>query len=411
MGNIVSDGDGNLDTSTVLGKFINEWALNNYTVHPEFTETNQLKKRACCTMNSTIPIGLPGFDLPRQDGDYKNKINTAKFVPEYAVGIKLFTEKSKITPETCSIDGKNFKADIDRGIPYTTEGACVNFYDNGNKGFCSKVILNRQQYKTYPVKTNERIPQFYGRTIEDGMILIDDEQKQLDNRTTNTYVDCNCKNSYFELVREAMPLDDNNQPKGNPYDVAQNIDKRCSLQKEKTWKKKITSVDSANYTSIKVGNITNTGSGSINISAITGATATNLKSIPATPAVAAATPAPVAATKAPAATQAPVAATQAPVAATQAPVAAKASNVAGTTGVVPTTSTPSSTTTTTTISDTQSSGISSSSTVTGISKYLTGTNIGIVFVLIIIAYVVFKPKAPAIAMTQQASINMMGNYR
>ncbi len=285
MGNIVSDDDGNLNTNTQLGKFIDKWARENYTVHPSFNQTQQLKKRACCTLNSNIPIGLPGFDLNKNDTDYINKVKTAPFVPEYAVGIKVFNEKNEMNTTTCKIDGRDYLATLTGvgSVPYTSEGACVDFYDKNDTGFCNKVIENRKQYINVPIKENDQVQALYGPLLELGYNTNPEEKIQVNKRMTNTYIDCNCKNSYFEYLPDAVPTNPKTGRKLAPaYDLSQNQDLRCADQKYKTWKQNASTIAKSSYVSVKTGNITVTDGGVLSITAI--ANVIDNEPVPTTPA-------------------------------------------------------------------------------------------------------------------------------
>ncbi len=59
----------NTNSKTILGDYILLWAKNHYSISSTSPNTNvniiyyknQLKKRACCTNYSMVPIGLPGL--------------------------------------------------------------------------------------------------------------------------------------------------------------------------------------------------------------------------------------------------------------------------------------------------------------------------------------------------------------
>ena len=64
MGNTIVKDDLTLNTNTDLGKIIQKWAVNDYSIHPSVKNNprfkDSLKKRACCTNNPNIIIAMPG---------------------------------------------------------------------------------------------------------------------------------------------------------------------------------------------------------------------------------------------------------------------------------------------------------------------------------------------------------------
>jgi hypothetical protein len=282
MGNIVADSSkdpnksGNLITTTPLGqviplgKFINDWALNNYTAHPDFKAKNQLKKRACCTRQSRIPIALPGFDLDPADTNYDTKIKTASFVPVYSVNIPVIPGMESLSAEqynaTCKIEDLDYVADKGSGGSGAVTGInqpCMNFYrtDNmENKGLCAHVLDNRSQYKD--AKGDMTNNNAYGPDPDFLYGPSKDERDKRAKNMTNAYVDCNCENSSINVIPSIKAnFDGVNQPL---EDIIQNSDLRCSANGSYTWKTRVKPITMC-ISVIKTGNISASGGGNINV--------------------------------------------------------------------------------------------------------------------------------------------------
>ena len=91
MGNVIinqKDNSLNLDTTTQLGKFIQNWALNNYNIHQETNSkypkkfNNSLKKIACCTYSPIVGINISGVNSLQKENANKilsYQVNIAPF--------------------------------------------------------------------------------------------------------------------------------------------------------------------------------------------------------------------------------------------------------------------------------------------------------------------------------------------
>ena len=329
MGNIVADSSkdsnksGNLITTTTLGKFINDWALNNYTAHPDFKAKEQLKKRACCTRQSRIPIALPGFNLDPADTNYDTKIKTASFVPVYSVNIEVIPGMETLSDNSynaiCKIEKLNYVADKGSGSGPVTgiNQPCMNFYktDNmENKGLCAHVLDNRSQYKD--AKGDMTNNNAYGPDPDFLYGPSADERIKRGKNMTNAYVDCNCENSSINVIPSIkanfaeveMPLED----------IIQNSDLRCSANRNYTWKTEV-NLKPVCISVMKVGNISASGGSNINVKSECNisqknttdraASAANAAAAAATPAANAPAPAATPAANAPAPAVTPAAAT------------------------------------------------------------------------------------------------------
>ena len=330
MGNIVADSSkdsnksGNLITTTTLGKFINDWALNNYTAHPDLKAKEQLKKRACCTRQSRIPIALPGFDLDPADTNYDTKIKTAPFVPVYGVNIQVIPSMESLSAEqyntTCKIESLDYVADKGSGgsgAVTSTNEACKNFYrtdTRNNTGLCDYVLKNRNQYKD--AKGDMTNNNAYGPEPDFDYGPSDDERKKRAKNMTNAYVDCNCENSSINVIPSIKAnFEDVKYPL---EDIIQNSDLRCSANGSYTWKTRVKPITMC-ISVIKTGNISASGGGNINVksecnisqnnTADKAASAANAAAAAATPAANAPAPAATPAANAPAAAVTPAAAT------------------------------------------------------------------------------------------------------
>ena len=67
MGNTIANNNGEMH-DLVLNKFIQEWALNEYNngisndAISKIRFKNLLKKRACCTKQTRVPIAIPSVN-------------------------------------------------------------------------------------------------------------------------------------------------------------------------------------------------------------------------------------------------------------------------------------------------------------------------------------------------------------
>ena len=273
MGNVVSSKtNGNLDLNTDLGKFIKDWAMNEYTVNPSLDPkaplySQQLKKRACCTNNPNPAIGLPGFD------------SKGTFLPSMAIAIPVFSGTDQITAGNCNLvtdDNGNPQQylydNADGNFVVSSKAACRTFYPR----LCNAVRNNRKGYnidgkgKEVKVSSNNDYitsDALYGPYGDDLDLNIEY------GSVINAYPDCNCENSEYIHWLRKYPKEDNDAP---AQSLSQTFDSRCVSpgMSSRTWKPS-KDIRSLCITKIKTGNITATDGGSINVQAASTCTTIN----------------------------------------------------------------------------------------------------------------------------------------
>ena len=121
MGNVITKTNLTLNTDTQLGKFIHEWALNDYTIHPDATATQPkkfkhiLKKRACCTYTPSIGIGIAGVETKRTMNGVTLDMTPTK-INQYKVNILPFNGADGLPSASGSvINEDNCKIEDDAG--------------------------------------------------------------------------------------------------------------------------------------------------------------------------------------------------------------------------------------------------------------------------------------------------------
>jgi hypothetical protein len=208
MGNTISDTNGDLN-DTVLANMINEWALNKYKMDLPDTTTykNLLKKRACCTKQTSIPISIPSYDEQNKKLEFSS------------VNINVFSNEDEITAAACSFENDRY-------------GNKKQYYFQNNNGF---IISNQNCATIYPVLCNAVLNdrQNYDNDYTRHYGAYPDTKNRRDNlNKVNTFIDCNCNNSLYlsDLINAQTA---NNV---NPNTLAQSLDTRCSMNSTKTFK-------------------------------------------------------------------------------------------------------------------------------------------------------------------------------
>jgi hypothetical protein len=235
MGNAISDTVGKLDETKTIGKYVKNWALNDYTVNSNFKERDQMKKRACCLSSREVPIGLPSF------------LNN-KYVPVVSVDVNVFGSAQIPRSEQCRFQLgsgiSSYLGSTQGGSTFTgnTEGAdaCKKFYatgnSNDNKGFCYMVRENR--FESYGNKIADSIDED-GTPVQGGYkeasLYGPNADTSAPNQLLNQYIDCNCENSRFKLD-EGLMTSLGADAKTNADAFAQSFDQRCGGISSKTWK-------------------------------------------------------------------------------------------------------------------------------------------------------------------------------
>lgn len=236
MGNAISDTVGILNEKKIIGQYVKDWALNDYSVTANYPETNQMKKRACCTLTKQVPIGLPS---------YKNN----KYLPIVTTKVDVFNVSGSLTDKQCTLPfgsgNSSFLGRTTTGGVFTGGSAgaeaCKNFYltGNGNNAFCKQTRANR--FESY----GDRIPDATtpgGATVsggyKDASLYGPNTDTSAPDGLLNQYLDCNCENSRFKLDHSlATKIGTSNS--GAEVDLnafAQSLDQRCYGVSDATWK-------------------------------------------------------------------------------------------------------------------------------------------------------------------------------
>ena len=260
MGNIIVKSNSlTLNTDTELGKFIYQWALNDYTIHPHASLNfpkkfkDILKKRACCTYKPTVSIGIAGIDD-------KNTVNANKIL-QYKIDIAPFlgddglpsASGDVINAKNCTInddtgpnqsfldnDTKNKTANVN------STQACKTFYDKGDNnepGFGQYVLRNRTNNDEFPpdltgIKIVTDPNKLYTHPLGDQINGLtpnasDPGIQGNNNGQLNPYSDCNCVNSIYAVHKELFLSANGSAP--NPEMLAQTNDGKCT-KTNSAWK-------------------------------------------------------------------------------------------------------------------------------------------------------------------------------
>ncbi len=217
MGNLVSNENGEL-INNELSRQITKWAVDNYNEGNETELYNKLlKKRACCTRQSNIPIPLLSWDNKTSKWEYSS------------VYIPVFNKDTDITENNCKFE-KNVLGE--NSLYYSIKesdnfiksiGKCETLY----KSFCNKIYNDNNNFYG-PDKA------YYGIYLDEPSV-----NNVSGINLQNAYIDCNCENSI--LKKEAIVLIENN-PNSNVTGTidssvaTQNLDERCSSKIDKTFK-------------------------------------------------------------------------------------------------------------------------------------------------------------------------------
>jgi hypothetical protein len=246
MGNVISDPVvGDIQENTLLGQYIINWALTNYPPkkpkNMESLMSQGLKKRACCTKQTSIPIGIADVDL-----------KTNKIVNN-TVRIPIFGDAKDINGDNCNLGYTDTKKSYlgllnTNGKLYCPEETCKEFYLQ----FGKQVKANRA------IHTNEG-NRHYG--------INDLDNDKLDTRPRtyryNQFVDCNCINGFYNNLNalKAKP----GKPMPDPMVMEQTIDPRCYNNANVTFKDFVSEAGKVCVNIIDVEQIQATNKGSIQI--------------------------------------------------------------------------------------------------------------------------------------------------
>jgi hypothetical protein len=250
MGNIIVNNDLNLNTKTELGKFIQNWALNTYNIHPDaiskyplkFKDT--LKKRACCINSPIVGIGIAGIGIDSSNNSLisQYKVNIAPFNDISGNPSQLNTV---INATNCSLsndinNNQNFFDSNTNNITNNVNDtlACKNFYDkdnNENPGLGQYVLRNRSNIDAFPsslanIPITSDTTKLYKSPLKDQLLGLTpniSNNSNNNNGMLNPYTDCNCVNSVFAVYSELFK-DNSGNTINNPSPFAQTFDSNCN---------------------------------------------------------------------------------------------------------------------------------------------------------------------------------------
>jgi hypothetical protein len=218
-GKIGDSSDGTLDSSNPVADYIKKWALANYKIgnNNDQLYSSTLQKRGCCTGQTSVPIPMIGiYD------DHNTKTSSM-------MSYNLLIPVLPLNDANCTLTNANNKDNYRLGI-MTTDGShhsplvCDQFY----KQFASDLLKSRK----------DRYVELNNNTDN---ILYGDLPEIVNSKTNNvnSFSDCNCINSIFNICNTENPNTaicqgfslgsvSQNGTSINGYTLAQNIDKRCN---------------------------------------------------------------------------------------------------------------------------------------------------------------------------------------
>ena len=284
MGNTIVKNDLLLNTDTDLGKFIQNWALNNYTIHPEAKGDkfkDSLKKRACCTWQPIVGIGIAGVnDLSKPTKIDQYRVNIAPF---NGVDGKPSKSPDVINSSNCKLDddtGKNqnfYQDNADKKF-INSQPSCANFYkkstSNGSPGFADYVLRNRSNDDTFRLNTRDvnlksDTSKLYSTPLGNQILgltpdLGSDSVQGNNGGKLNPYPDVNCINSVYQVHSALFRDAQGNQI--DPQKLAQTNDSKCTLNSTIAWKGTDSSVSSICFNMLSVGgNISAADAGAVDL--------------------------------------------------------------------------------------------------------------------------------------------------
>jgi hypothetical protein len=286
MGNTIVKDDLLLNTDTDLGKFIQNWALNNYTIHPEAKGDkfkDSLKKRACCTWSPTVGIGIAGVnDLTKPTKIDQYRVNIAPFNGDNG---KPSKSPNVINSSNCKLDddtgtAQNFYQDNADKKFINSQPACANFYKKSTsgaskpEGFADYVLRNRSNDDTFPLNTRDvnlktDTSKLYSTPLGNQILgltpdLGSDSVQGNNGGKLNPYPDVNCINSVYQVHSALFKDAQGNQI--DPQKLAQTNDSKCTLNSTIAWKGTDSSVSSICFNMLSVGgNISAADAGAVDL--------------------------------------------------------------------------------------------------------------------------------------------------
>jgi hypothetical protein len=226
MGNTITNlQTRNLNHDSHLGKFIRNWALNEYSIHPDTKNDpirfkDSLQKRACCTNQGAVGISIAGVtDISEKIMPYLVNIPVFDFNNNPIVTI------SGINSTNCLLDMPNSTTKVqfyDEKMSATnynvnTQPSCKNFYlandISNNVGFADYVLKNRSNNDSFPDSNSvtNSYDALYPRALGEQITgLLPNNSLITDDTNLNPYMDINCIKSVYQVKKDIFtPKNDN----------------------------------------------------------------------------------------------------------------------------------------------------------------------------------------------------------
>ncbi len=248
MGNIISQNSAyyfndvtnikNLDIkNTRLGDLVREWT-NTYddglkyekiSPNADYAYDNLLKKRACCTNQTSMKVNLPLLQENKLLTDFQFGTVSIQVINDKDAECTSTAKNPLDTnPTRKDASGKNYRYNYNRGTENAPNG-CVALYggEPGEKPrpiipdeFCSHVKMERKlmaENSTLNEQKDKVSFTSYGKYYNDGL------------PSRNGYIDCNCANSAYYDYRIKGVTADNIKSELPGHYLAQLLDDKCSI--------------------------------------------------------------------------------------------------------------------------------------------------------------------------------------
>jgi hypothetical protein len=247
MGNTITNlQTRNLNHDSHLGKFIRNWALNEYSIHPDTKNDpirfkDSLQKRACCTNQDAVGISIAGVtdnserimpylvNIPVFDfNDNPNVTISGINVTISGINVTISginNTISGINNTNCLLDMPNSTTKVqfyDEKMSATnynvnTQPSCKNFYlandISNNVGFADYVLKNRSNNDSFPDSNSvtNSYDALYPRALGEQITgLLPNNSLNTDDTNLNPYMDINCIKSVYQVKKDIFtPKNDN----------------------------------------------------------------------------------------------------------------------------------------------------------------------------------------------------------
>jgi hypothetical protein len=212
MGNIVSDQNNQLINSQ-LKNIIENWALNNYDAGLSYGQNyeikNLIKKRACCTRQTNMKIGLPDIDISNpnnikiNDGYIPININVFNNITD-PTNSSQWDNNCYLTDETELINGavNYYQPPINKESATIANDYCTFLYTNSNTSVGTNLNLCGSIRAERDLNYGNNTPQgSYGYYANSQQVNDTSNTQQFRTlETLNNYTDCNCLNSILRFL-------------------------------------------------------------------------------------------------------------------------------------------------------------------------------------------------------------------